>query len=644
MIIDQDSIDTTPVLVQRAAGLPANDAGWSEVNRTHAISLRIGAGNDFGSAALIMHWGQIADPNDPGFSQIAPVPPLTVDDCVRLRLTTIAENGQIAWGATLWHGVVESIDWSDPNRATVKVIDLAVLLARTYTSRGWELNHNSALIVEPGYLPAFNAIDGADRALAPEADGYYVHDRRGTGIPWTAHQIADLLLRRGMQSDLPGAPAGVNPIRWRLDPASGGDYTPETLDLHGASIAECMDRLFSAKRGLTWRVTVSNGYAQVLAIDLDAAGSALDTEADLGWTSPTVQERRDGYDYVLVSGARPMVGITLWWKRGEAGGSIEPDGWDPDTADAALDAALLEDVAGKPYDRPEWRRFKLRSAWDGSQYDGTPGGSSTVGLRNILVDPNTYAPPDGDRYWLAPIPPPAALTIERAGPAGQGFTTDAVGPRQSPIVIAGAADRWEDLSQDCRPTPVGGKLLGERNDNGTSVLVLGESAADADRLRAAVSTDGSVLITIGVREWAPLQCAWAAPSDAWSVLSPRVYHLRRPNIEQWLCLAGCVTGITSGGGLDTVASQLDIRDDVPTLQQIRDQLAVRFGRAITAATITRQGGILTTWSPGQMISDLTLVDGRTYHLDMPLAEIAYDFERWTTTLRWAPLIKETPSA
>lgn len=644
MTEDLDMIDTTPVLVERALGLPSADAGWSQVPRTHAINLRRGAGNDFGSAMLLMHWGQITDPNDPGFSLSAPEPGLAVDDCVRLRLTTVDDNGQIDWGATLWHGVVESIDWSDPKRASVKAIDLAVLLARTYTSRGWELNHNSALIVEPGYLPAFNAIEGADRALNAETDGYYVHDRRGTGIPWTAHQIADLLLRRGMQSDLPGAPTGVNPIRWRLDPASAGDYTTETMDLHGLSIAECMDRLFAAKRGLTWRVTVADGYAQVLVIDLDAAGTPLDTTADLGWTSPTVQERRDGYDYVLVSGARPLVGITLWWTRGVTGGSIEPDGWDPATADAALDAALQDDLGGKPYDRPEWRRFKLRSAWDGSQYDGTSGGSVDYGLRNILVSPSTYAPPDGDRYWFTPIPPPAALTIERDGPAGQGFTSSPIGPRQAPIVIAGAAGRWEDLSQDCRPTPIGGKLIGERNDNGTSVLVLGESAADADRLRQAVSTSGSLLITIGIREWAPLQCAWAAPADAWSALSPRVYHLRRPNIEEWLCLPGCVKGVTSAGALDTLSAQLDIRSDIPTLQTIRDQLAVRFGRAITAASITRQGEILTTWEPGQPISTLTLVDARSYNLDMPLAEISYDFERWTTTLRWAPLIKETPSA
>jgi hypothetical protein len=644
MIDDLAAIDTTPVLVERAAGLPANDAGWAQVNRCHATSLRIGTGNDFGSARLLMHWGRIIDPNDTSGTEAQPLPGLGVDDCVRLRLTTVDEVGQIDWGATLWHGVIESIDWSDPSRATAKAVDLAVLLARVYASRGWELNHNSALIVEPGYLPAFNAVGGADRAASAETDGYYVHDRRGSGVAWTAHKIADLLLRRGMQSDLPGAPGGVNPIRWRLDPASAADYTPETLDLNGLSIAECMDRLFSAKRGLTWRVTVDAGYAQVLVVDLDAAGSPLDTTADLGWSNPVVQERRDGYDYVLVSGCRPLVGITLWWTRGGSGGSIEPDGWDPATADTVLDAALQEDLAGKPYDRPEWRRFKLRSAWDGAQYDGTESGSGTDGLRNILVDPNTYAPPDGDRWWLPPIPPPAALTIERDGPAGQGFTDSATGPRQAPIVIAGAAGRWEDLSQDCRPTPIGGKLIGERNDNGTSVIVLGESAADADRLRQAVGADGKVLITIGVREWAPLQCAWAAPADSWSALSPRVYHLRRPNLEEWLCLPGCVTGVSSAGALDTLATPLDVRSDVSTLQTIRDQLAVRFGRAITAAAITRQGEILTTYAPGGICTDLTLVDGRSYPLEMPLAELSYDFERWTTTLRWAPLIKETPSA
>jgi hypothetical protein len=643
-MIEHETSEPTPILVERASGLPEDDKGWELVPRTHALRLRRSPGNDLSSATLIMHWGVINDANDPANELAVPIPPLAVDDCVRLRLSTI-ENGKIVPGAVIWHGVVESIDWSDPERATIKAVDLAVLLARTYCSRGLERSSNNALFVDPGYAPPINAIPGGDRSTTKWDDVVYVHDRRGTGVPWSAHEYADSQLHIAMRAEtLPGAPTGVQAIPWRLDPASAGDYTPDTLDPNGLTIAAVLDRLFSAKRGLTWRVTVAGGYAQVLVIDLSAAGQPLDTTAELDWENPIIQERRDGYDYVLVSGARPLVGITLYWKRGATGGSLEPDGWDPDTAGAALDQALLDEVEDKPYDRPEWRRFKVRLAWDGAQYDGTVGGSGEIGVRNVLVDPNTYAPPDGDRWWLPPVPPPTALTLERELPAGQGWTDSPTGPRQAPVVIAGSAGAWEDLSVQCRPTPIGAQLVGDRNDQGSAVLVLGDSAAAADRIREAVGASGWLLITIGVREWAPLQCAWAAPSDAWSVLSPRVYHLRRPGIEQWICLSGSVTGIDGSGNLTTLSADLETRDDLDKLRTIRDQLAVRFGRAITAASITCVSSILTSYQPGDVTSTLTLVDGRAYPLDMPLAEIDHDFERWKTTLRWAPLIKETPSA
>lgn len=644
-VADLDTIDVTPVLVQSATSLPASDDGWVEVPRARATKVRAGSGNDLSSAELEMEWGVIHDPNDYRTDGLdIPTPPLAVDDLVRLMLTTITD-GQAVPSSALWHGVVESIDWSDPKRATVKAVDLGVCLAKAYTSRGWEVASDPTAMVDPGYLPAFNAIPGGDRKAVARSDGVYIHDRSGAGtaVAWTAFQIAGLLLAYALKEDLPGAPAGLSVITWRLDPASSGDYTPDTLDLHGLTIAECMERLFGGRRGLAWRVTVSGSNAQVLVLDLNATGAPLDTTGDLGWTDPKIQDRRDGFDYILVSGARPLVGITLWWTRG-TGGSIEPDGWDPATADTALDAALQDELGGKAYDRPEWRRFRLKRTWDGSQYDGSSSGSGTIGLRNSLVDNVTYAPPEGTRWFRPPSPPPAALTIERQVPAGQGFIASLLGPKQQPIVIAGATGRWEDLSKECTPTPIGGAAPGERNDQGTCIIHLGETAEDADRLRQAVSTTGTVLVTIGIREWAPLQCAWAAPTADWSKLSPRIYHLRRPGIEEWLCLAGCVKGLTTLGALDVLATQVDARSDVAKLVKIRDQLAVRFGRAITAAAITRQGEILTTRLPGVVLSDLTLVDGRAYPVDMPLAEVTWDLVRWTTTLRWAPPIKETPSA
>lgn len=645
MTQDLDSSELAPIVVQRATSLPASDDGWSIAPDVEALSTRRGVGNDIGSTMLEMVWGEVHDPNRQDIDTRRPDPPLAVDDLVRLVDSSFDKYGILQLGAERWIGIVEQIDWSDPLRAQVKAVDLGICLARIYATRGHELDASGALLVDPGYLPSPNAIPGGDCSSAAQADGYYVYDRRGTGQPWNAYRYADYLLRKAMLPDLRGAPA-ASAIPWRLDPASPVelDYAFETFDPNGKSFAEIMDILFGARRGLTWRTTTAGGYAQVLVCDLDADGDPLDTEDDLGWDKPTIQERRDGYDYVTISGARPLVGITLWWTRGVTGGALEPDGWDPATADAALNTALGEENGGKPYDRPEWRRFRLRIAWDGSQYDGSASGSGTVGLRAVLADPETNDPPNGDRWFGPGAPPPTSLVIERDLPAGEGWTDSTTGPRQSAIVIAGAAGRWEDLSKECKPTPVGGAATSARSDQGTVVIVLGDTAEDADRIRKAVGANGTLLVTIGIREWAPLQAAWAAPQDAWSIQSPRVYGLRRPQLEEWLCLAGCVKGVTSLGALDTLATELPVRSDITTLRSIRDQLAVRFGRSITAVSITRQD-IDSDWDPGDVLSSIHLIDGRSYPVHMPCAEVEYDWRApRTTRIRWAPLIKETPSA
>jgi hypothetical protein len=643
---DLDATSLGPILVYRAAGLPASDAGWQLVQDVEAISTRRACGNDLGSTELVMRWGEIHDPNRADTGLVRPEPPLNVDDCIRLCESTIDAYGQVVPGAERWVGVVESIDWGDPFRASVKAVDLGVLLARTYTTRGWELNHNAALMVDPGYLPPFNAMPGGDCSATDWETGYRIHDRRGSSTTaWTAFKIAELLLRRGMRADLDGAP-GATAVAWKLDPASAGDYTPDCLDLHNKNLAECMDALFGSRRGLTWRVTNSGGVAQVLVLDLDATGTAIDTTADLAWRDVRIQERRDGYDWVEVSGARPLIGMTLFWKRGSSVGSLEPDGWDPATADTALNAAATDELAGKPYDRPEWRRFKLRAAWDGSNLDtASMLGSSTLGLRNVLVDPNTYAPPNGTRWFLPPTSPPSSLAIERETPAGQGFTALPSGPRQPPVVLAGKSGTWQDLSKECRPTPVQGPRSAERSDQGSTVILLGDTAEDAIALRDACGSDGYVLVTIGVREWAPLKAAWAAPQASWSGLSPRTYALRRPQIEQHLCLAGTVTGITNATTLATVATELSIRDDLTKLRTVRDQLAVRYGRAIVGASVTYQDGIEPTWHPGAVCSTMKFVDGEIAPVDMPCAEVVYEWQApRRTTLRFAPLLKEVPSA
>lgn len=639
-VADLDRSDSNPILVQTALGLSDAPENWSTVTEAICRRLRLLAAPAFGSAEVELHWGQLRDPNRDRSDLDLPRPALDVDSLVRLVLAEVDENGRVTTGTTLWHGFVESVDESDPTIASLKVTDLGALLARCYLTRGWEVNGGGTTLVEPGFLPAFNAIPGGDRLATIWMGSHYVHDRRGGGSPWTAFQIADLLLIRGMRPDLPGAHAGATAIKWRMDPASAGDYTPDTQDFDGKTVAAALDELFSAKRGLAWRITVSGEYAQVLVIDLDNPGANLDTTDDLGWTEPKIQRRRDGYDYVLVSGSRPLVGITLAYTIGASDNALEPDGWTPGaTADAALDAALLASLDGAAYTAPEWRRFKIRPAWNGQQYN-TPG----VGLRNDLVDGDSVTPMDGSRNYEPPVPPPNSLEIERQLPCSAAFGADPLGPRQTPVVVAGKAGTWQDLSDVCKPTPVGGNN-NDRSDQTPTVLLLGDTAEDADRLREAMGADGTLLLTIGVREWAPLQCAWQAGEDARSKISPRVYRLKRPGTEEWLCLEGCVKGVDSSGNLSVLKAQLDVRSDIPKLQELRDQLRVRFGATITGVTIKRQGAILIDdWLPGDRLFWLTLADGRRYAIGQPCTTVEFDFDEWSTFIRWSPILDERPKA
>lgn len=634
MTADLDSSAAVPVEVQRCATLSPDAEDWTTLPFCVARKLRLMAAPAFGSADIDCHWGDLIDPNDPTADPVTDT--LDVDDLIRL----------VQDGTPIFHGFVSNVDDSDPKRAIAKADDLGALLARTYLTRGFEAGGTAGLdLVDPGYLPAFNAIPGGDRSDVPWDDGLppgfqsYVHDRSASSFnDWTAFQIIGLLLVRAMRPDMPGAPAATA-IPWRLDAASAGDYTPDTQDFNGLTVAAAIDKLINAKRGLAWRITVAEGFAQVLVIDLDVAGTDLDTTADLGWKDARIQRRRDGFDYVQVSGSRPLVGCTLWWTRGETDGALEPDGWDPATADAALDAALLAGLAGAAYTAPEWRRFRIRYTWDCLNYQ-----KADVGLRSDLVDGTGNTPLNGTRRWSTTTPPATMLEIERHLPCSPGFGDDPTGPRQSPLVIAGVSGSWQDLSQKCRPTPSGNSGGADRSDQGEAIITLGESAEDAAALRDAIGADGTLLVSIGVREWAPLQCVWTADLADWSPLAPRVYHLRQPGMEEWLMLDGTVTGLDEDGLLVWLTADMPIRSDIAKLVKIRDQLRVRFGAIVTGATITRDGEIITTWLPGTKLGTLTLADGRAFDVDMPTAEVELDFDACTTRLRWAPLLTEKPKA
>jgi hypothetical protein len=622
---------TDPILVQIATSLPAAESGWQDSRYTRALQATDGLAPLVGEATLETHYGEVLEDGTLVEVPRAAAPPLGW--LVRLSHDTRGRLRDLGAATPFWWGIVDHQD-IEPDRRCVRsyCLSLQALLGRIALTRGWELVADA--VVDPGEMLPFNAFSSGDRSESPDGDTY-VHDRVTLGSRWSAAEIAEMILLRGTTV---GWCCVVAPsLTWAISTDGITDYDPGTIDLSGKSIAEALSALFPRSRGMSWYITVSGDTATVVAVDLADWGGATPQTLD----GPEIQdlsiiEGGGGVDLAVIYGARPLIGMTLEWNPLDPYCALIPDGWEPgEEADAALDAA--EDLAAESptppvYDAPAWRRFKINPDWNGTQY-----GSSSTGLRSY-VD-GDYTLPDGTRAHLSQIPAVTALTLERITPWGEQFATGAHDQRQAPVVCAGVAGEFEDLSETCRPTPISAEGPGD-SQQVQSGLTLGDTIDAARALHDAIGEDGTLVVTIGIREWHPLCVAWLKDRDRWPGPHPRVLRIDQPRLEQWIGLSGSVTGVDEDGLLTLTGSDATIRDDTARLTDLAAQVGARWNLDRGSATWTDRGRIDCAPDWGSLISSITDQYGEVFYPQANLVKVTwwFDRERYGTGYEAIPIL------
>ena len=638
-----------PTLVQTAEGWPASDEGWTSQPRIRARAASEGCGQVIGEAQLEQDTGRVVEPNGKQLEQVARAPALNPSAGYKtlagrwIRILLGATAGTVDVGdqsySPIWHGIVDRPIYQPDGAATAGggmswgCLGLADALNRIYLWRGYEWH--SGQLVDPGSCPVFNALPGGDRsAVKHDINGVqaYTFERgapasgAGARVPWRARDVLEHALAGFSRGILYGTGAGPAGPKWELGAgASLLEWEIDRLDMAGRTIAELLNTLVTPSRGLTWRTKVVGDTVQIVikqtnrdavnvgTVNIPAATPVVDDlTGDLWLEQPGIQEETDYYDWITLHAARPWVAITLWWRSGDDASSLIPDGF------------VVGDSPGpEPANEHKWRRWKLNPAWIGEQYPGGLG----IGLRHTL--PYSETGSNGERTFGGATPPPSALEITRLLPYGQGFTTAKDGPRQAPIVVIGSGSSWEDMSEFIDVTPT-------ENPAG---ITLGNDVAVARYLKAKLEGGSrTLLVTIGIREWAPYTVAWrrqtAKPRDL-----PRILTRRLPDCEQWSGLEGTVKGVTAGA-LVTIASEDTIRNDAGAAAAALALLVARYGGEGASYGYGVDGSIDTeeASAPGTFVSDVQ-VGGATIPVNAVMTRRGWDFrfESYGTTYRFERL-------
>jgi hypothetical protein len=256
-----------------------------------------------------------------------------------------------------------------------------------------------------------------------------------------------------------------------------------------------------------------------------------------------------------------------------------------------------------------WRRWDIRGDWEGNDYN------LTNGLRNLL-DEDGAGNFSGARSFEITThltAPGTSLELTRDLPTGQGFTNDRTGPRQDLLaIVSDGAGGWIQLTPGDRDdTYHAGLSLAIDTDPPS--LILGSGREDATVLLGYLDGGADLRVTVGIRESAPLKVAWQRPRAQWPADLPRIVSVQRPQYEQWIALAGTITGVNASGALTTLASDVTVRDDVPALAAELALLRVWYGepaRTLSWRDVS-QCDIAPDLRPGRLVTTATLGAGST---------------------------------
>lgn len=622
---------------------------WTVLVGWQAASASEGAGQICGDAILVREVGQVIPPK--GNAPITRTADYILGQYVQILLADAGgdistsytdENGASVsfTGYAIWHGTAMSSQLADEGplagRLTVQAVGLAGVLGQLVVTNGWEQREGASgvgpsNVVNLHHLPPFNRRGGMDRSTSQVVvDGSstlsYVH-RRGTAASrWTAAQILDYVLKIAARGGVYDAFNHYGPV-WTVSDTQGClAYEPVDVDLNGRSVLDIINTLVSARRGLTWRlafsagqpvITVSSAAASAVTVGaytLPAAPSQA--SVDLTGISPKdvrlVVDTSAQYDVIELVGDRPWVGLTL-----RADGSATP------AAGIALAARNWDQVSAGWQDT-YYRACTLNQAWLGTQ-----DASTTVGLRQRLTvagdgsmdGSRTYDTAEGS--WQ-----PEALTFTADLPCARGFTTQAVDPRQQAVLVLVAGSLAVELTNTIDseikvPVP----RMAVQVTEGPAGVTVGSSVDDGYYIYDWILTGGGyMLVTLGVREAAPLKVRWVRPSGQWPRDLPRVLSVVDTGYQQELVLAGTVTGIT-GSTVNRTGSLITMRDDVPQMRQALALLRAYYQDPAVTLGWTDRGSIDrgTTYVPGRLLASATLGAGVTT-INAVITRRAWQFE------------------
>ncbi len=632
--------DVKQTRVQVARGWPATDDGWETLRGVWAEDGSEGAGAIVGEMTLRQVFGVVLQPGDAAVYQWGIAPDYRGEDETSeltdryVRVLLEDEDGTVSIDdrtfTAFWWGLVgarvlepDGAEDYPGGSATWPCIGIAMLLDRVFITRGYEVAADGVTVIDPGYCPTFNDLpfgDSTDAQIAMGNGSTYIFDRGGAGIKdrWQALDVINLLLAGYAQPSLDGVVCGG--LAWLIGTGSTLlEYDAPRLEAHGRTVFEVLNLLINPRRGLTWRTRVEGSYAYIdvssTSEETITVGSATVTAAtqvdvdvvDDVWKQQ-VQVVQDpvAFDHMRGFGSHPLLAMTLEFKAGSAGATyaLVPSGFAP------------SDIPGDdPSEMTIWRQWRINPAWQGSNYNNTPG------LRHVLAA-------DGTRTYSASGNPQAAvLRLDRLTPLGAGCTANADGPRNEPIIMIGSGSAWVDYSAEI-------SLTVTENPAG---ITLGSSASDALRLKALLE-DGtkSLLITIGVYEWSPLQTYWTRPVEDWPRDVPRVWNRTRADIVQRLGLVGTVHGCPLGV-LQVQGIQTMVRDDLPVLQAEQALAQARYGGTGGGNASWSEGGTIDiddTYAPGVFIGHLSNGD-RTFRVMAPIVRRGWSFraESYGTSYR-----------
>lgn len=661
------------VVVQTAATLPATDAGWTTQTWLRFDGGSDGCGSEIGSATLIEHFGNRIAPSATSVQRIGIAPDIAdagtavtlIGSVVRLcRRNADATLSAFWWGVITGQAV--AVDGADNaqhgGQAAWQAIGLAGTLDQFALTEGRCLSGVSPAtdpVVDLYYLPVFNGIAGIDRSSITRSIGaasVYVHDLtndRSDGNSdgpwyWTARQVLDHIL----------ALVSLRGWRWSVsDPDGNLSFQVQALDLNEQTAFAAIQAIIDQRRGLLWWVSVS---ADVAVINVISTVRTVNVSYGIGLVANSDQhhlstigdpfvtglryeiDASSSYDEIQVRGARPWIALTL--KYGTTGSADLQKGWSSaaETAwDSEQDASLTEMV---------WRRYEINPAWQGLAYEG--------GMRNHLetADDQNHGTAgfNGARTVVAvpagePAPPAFSLTAERDLPCSPGFSRLRIGPRQPPVVIVGtAAAGYDDISQSSTVTIESSPpaVVIDQGDNGAG-------------LAGDLASGLNLLVTLSLRESAPLIVSWVRPAS----FAPRAQRRRKvitlPNCEQWVVASTAVPGVnaitgallTAGGGGAVGDGFGVIRDDMPTMRAAlalargfysSDSVRVTWtdrgslGIDIGSGTLFRLGSMVTTVDRGDILVPAdSVVVRRDYRRQSLRGAQGVEVPMWTTTYQTA---------